>query len=108
MSEPNPAFDAVHPSGHVLVRSCRGGYLHSVALTEPAMDTDAGTLAEAILLAADVSFLKAALEIRDEIVAAGHTSSATLPTVHDLDMAAEKLLAHQLRRRDGKGRTGRA
>ncbi|MGH3563287.1 MAG: DUF2694 family protein [Mycobacterium sp.] len=102
MTEPNPAFDTVHPSGHILFRSCRGGYLHSVALTEPAMNTDARTLAEAIVLVADVSFLKAALEVRGEIVAAGHTPSAALSTVHDLDMATAKLLAHQLHRRGGK------
>lgn len=100
MSESDPAFDAAHPSGHLLFRSCRGGYLHSVALTEAAMDTDAQTLAEAIVLAADVSFLRAALEVRSEIVAAGHTPSAALPTPHDLDVAAEWLLAHQLHRRD--------
>jgi hypothetical protein len=101
MSEPNLAFDTVHPSGHILFRSCRGGYLHSVALTEAAMDTDARTLAEAIVLAADASFLKAALEVRGEIVAAGHTPSAALPTAHDCEVATEKLLAHRLRRRDG-------
>lgn len=99
MTEPDPAFDAAHPSGHLLFRSCRGGYLHSVALTEAALDTDARTLAEAIMLAADVSFLKAALEVRSEIVAAGHTPSAGLPTGHDLDLAAERLLSHQLHRR---------
>lgn len=103
MTGPDPAFDTVHPSGHILFRSCRGGYLHSVALTEAAMDTDAGTLAEAILLAADVSFLKAALEVRSEIVAAGHTPSAALPTSYDLDTAAERLLAHRLQRRNGRG-----
>ncbi len=53
MSEPDPEFDATHPpSGHILFRSCRGGYLHSVALAEPAMDADAQTLARAILLTA--------------------------------------------------------
>lgn len=100
MTEPNPDFDTVHPSGHVLFRSCRGGYLHSVALTEAAMDTDAGALAEAILLAADVSFLTAALQVRGEIVAAGHTPSAALPTAHDLDLAAQRLSAHRLPARD--------
>jgi hypothetical protein len=101
MSEPELAFDTVHPSGHVLFRSCRGGYLHSVALTEAAMETDARTLADAIVRVADVSFLKAALEVRGEIVAAGYTPSAALPTAHDLDVATEKLLAHRLSRRDG-------
>lgn len=101
MSEPEPEFDAVHPSGHVMFRSCRGGYLHSVALTEAALDTDASTLAEAIMRTADVSFLKAALQVRGEIVAQGHTPSAAVPTAHDLVIAAEKLLEHQLPRRDG-------
>ncbi|WP_156686269.1 DUF2694 family protein [Mycobacterium sp. Marseille-P9652] len=99
MTDANPAFDTVHPSGHILVRSCRGGYMHSVALTEGAMETDAETLARGILLTADVSCLKALLEVRDEIVAAGHTPSAEVPTVRDLDVAIETLLAHKLRSR---------
>lgn len=101
MTEADPAFDTVHPSGHILVRSCRGGYLHSVAIGEAAMETDAETLAEGILLTADVSCLKALLEVRDEIVAAGHTPSPEVPTARDLDAAIDKLLAHYLRRRDG-------
>ncbi|HEU0191485.1 MAG TPA: DUF2694 family protein [Mycobacterium sp.] len=100
MAEPDQAFDAVHPSGHILFRSCRGGYLHSVALTEAAMDTDARTLAEAIVLAADVSFLKAAVQVRGEIVAAGHTPSAALPTADDLESANRRLLGHELLRRE--------
>lgn len=100
MTTANPAFDTVHPSGHILVRSCRGGYMHSVALSEAAMETDAETLAEGILLTADVSCLKALLEVRHEIIAAGHTPSAEVPSAHDLDAAIEKLLAHRLRRRD--------
>lgn len=103
MTDANPAFDTVHPSGHILVRSCRGGYMHSVALSEEAMDTDAAALARGILLTADVSWLKALLEIRDEIVAAGHTPSAEVPTPHDLNAAIEKLLAHKLHRRDRAG-----
>jgi hypothetical protein len=99
MTYANPAFDTVHPSGHILVRSCRGGYMHSVALSEAAMETDAETLAEGILLTADVSCLKALLEVRGEIVAAGHTPSAKVPTRSDLDVAIEKLLAHRLPRR---------
>ncbi|HYB38468.1 MAG TPA: DUF2694 family protein [Mycobacterium sp.] len=102
MTDANPAFDTVHPSGHILFRSCRGGYMHSVALSEAAMDTDAQTLAQGILLTADVSYLKAVMEVRGEIVAAGHTPSAKVPTSDDLDVAIEKLLAHQLRRRQGK------
>ena len=103
MTDANPAFDTVHPSGHILVRSCRGGYMHSVALSEEAMDTDAAALAQGILLTAAVSWLKALLEIRDEIVAAGHTPSAEVPTPHDLNAAIEKLLAHKLHRRDRAG-----
>lgn len=96
MTEPDPAFDAVHPSGDVLFRSCRGGYLHSVVLTEAAMGADAQRLAEAIILTADVSFLKAALEIRGEIVATGRTPSAAVPSNDDLRVAGERLLSHQL------------
>lgn len=96
MTEPNPAFDTTHPSGEVLFRSCRGGYLHSVVLGEAAMAADARRLAEAIILAADVSFLKAALEIRGEIVTTGHAPSAAVPTNEDLRVATERLLAHQL------------
>ncbi|MGH3553655.1 MAG: DUF2694 family protein, partial [Mycobacterium sp.] len=48
MTEANPSFDTVHPSGHILVRSCRGGYMHSVTLSEVAMNTDAETLAHGI------------------------------------------------------------
>lgn len=99
MTEPDPTFDVLHPSGHVLFRSCRGGCLHSVGLTEAAMDTDAQTLAEAIMLAADVSFLKAAVQVRGEIVAAGHTPSAALPTAYQLEDATNELLAHRLERR---------
>ena len=102
MTEANPDFDTVHPSGHILVRSCRGGYMHSVALGEEAMDADAHTLAQGILLTADVSFLKALMEVRGEILAAGHTPSAEFPTTHDLDVGIEKLLAHQLYRRDSR------
>ncbi|MET0702843.1 MAG: DUF2694 family protein [Mycobacterium sp.] len=95
-TEPNPAFDAVHPSGHVLFRSCRGGYLHSVALSEAAMTTEAETLAEAIRLTADVSYLKALMEVRGEILAAGHTPSAEVPTSSDFAAAVEALNDHQL------------
>lgn len=96
MPEPNPAFDTIHPSGDVLFRSCRGGYLHSVVLTEAVMDTDVRRLAEAIVLSADVSFLKAALEIRGEIVTTGHVPSVAVPTQDDLRVATERLMAHQL------------
>ena len=97
MTEPDPEFDAVHPSGHILFRSCRGGYLHSVTLAEAAMDTDAQTLARAVLLTADVSNLKALMQVRAEIMAAGHTPSADVPTERDLDTATEALRHHRLR-----------
>lgn len=96
MTEVSPNFDTVHPSGHILFRSCRGGCMHSVALTEAAMDTDAATLAHGIVLAANVSYLKAALEVRGEIVAAGHTPSAAIPTSDDLEAATGQLLSHRL------------
>lgn len=96
MTELNPAFDAVHPSGHVLFRSCRGGYLHSVALAEAAMSADAHTLAEAIRLTADVSYLKALMEVRAEILSAGHTPSGEVPTISDLESAVDTLSDHRL------------
>jgi hypothetical protein len=104
--EANPAFDTAHPSGHILFRSCRGGYMYSVALSEAAMDTDAGTLAQGILLTADVSYLKAMMEIRAEIVAAGYTPSVEVPTAADLSAAIEKLMGHELRPRAGADRDG--
>ena len=100
MTEADPAFDTVHPSGHILVRSCRGGYMHSVTLTEAAMNTDAESLTEGILLTADVSYLKAVMEVRGKIVAAGYTPSAEVPTADDLDSAIERLVAHELPGRD--------
>jgi len=96
VTEPDPDFDAVHPSGHVLFRSCRGGYLHSVALAEAAMDADADTLARAVQLTADVSHLKALMQIRREIVAAGHTPSAEIPTEQQLEVAIAALQRHRL------------
>lgn len=100
MTEPNPEFDAVHPSGHVLFRSCRGGYLHSVALSEAAMDADAASLAEAIRLTADVSHLRALMEVRAEILAAGHSPSDDVPGKVDLDEAIRRLAEHRLQTRD--------
>lgn len=96
MSEPDPEFDAVHPSGHVLFRSCRGGYLHSVVLSEAVVDTDAEVLAEAVLRAADVSHLKAVMRIRREILDAGFSPSAQLQTPDDLSRAESGLAAHRL------------
>lgn len=96
---PDPGFDALHPSGHVLFRSCRGGYLHSAALGEPVMDSDAATVAEAVLLTAAVSHLKAVMAVRREIVEAGFTPSDQIPGPRDLKAAEEELARHQLRRR---------
>ncbi len=99
MTDADPDFDTVHPSGAILFRSCRGGYAHGVVLSQAAMDTDAQTLAEGILLTADVSYLKALMEVRAEIVAAGYTPSAEVADPHDLAEAIEKLLTHKLGRR---------
>ena len=96
MSEPDPEFDAVHPSGHVLFRSCRGGYLHSVVLSEAVVDSDAAALAEAVLRAAGVSHLKAVMQIRREILEAGFSPSAELPTAADLSRAEAALAGHRL------------
>lgn len=96
MTQANPDFDAVHPSGQVLFRSCRGGYLHSVVLTEEAMAADAQSLAAAIQLTADVSYLRALMEVRSEILSAGHTPSDEVPGRTDLDTALSALAAHQL------------
>ncbi|MGY4708350.1 DUF2694 family protein [Mycolicibacterium sp. CBM1] len=101
MTEADPQFDAAHPSGHILFRSCRGGYLHSVALAEPAMDADAQTLTEAILLTAEVSYLRALMEVRGEILAAGHTPSSDVPGEGDLELATKALQNHRLRPDNG-------
>lgn len=98
--EPNPAFDAVHPSGALMARSCRGGALHGVAFTEHAMDTDSSSLAEAIMRTASVSFLKASMEVRAEVTAAlagvGEGPTSAVPTPQDLDEALVALQAHSL------------
>jgi hypothetical protein len=101
MTEPNPDFDALHPSGHVLFRSCRGGYLHSVALSEEAMSADADSLAEAIMRTAEVSHLRALMQVRDEILTAGHTPSDAVPAPGRLDDAVSRLAGHQLTGRSG-------
>lgn len=94
---PNPEFDAVHPSGAILFRSCRGGLLHSVALAEQVMDTDAGSLAEGILRTATVSFMKAIMEVRAELIVGTDSGpSSDVPTPTDLDDAAIALSAHAL------------
>ena len=96
MSGADPQFDAVHPSGHVLFRSSRGGYLHSVVLSEAVRDTDGQALAEAVLRAADVSHLKAVMQIRHEILDSGCSPSAELPTPADLSRAEAALAGHRL------------
>lgn len=96
MTDADGAFDAVHPSGRVMFRSCRGGYLHSVVLSEAAMDADAATLAEAVRLTAEVSHLRAVMQVRREIVEAGFTPSAQLPAPADLQRAETALLSHTL------------
>lgn len=60
------------------------------------MATDAQTLAEAIKLTADVSYLTALMQVRGEIRAAGHTPSAEVPTRSDLDAAIAALRDHRL------------
>jgi hypothetical protein len=75
-----------------------------VTLAEAAMKTDAESLTEGIQLTADVSYLKAVMEVRGEIVAAGYTPSAEVPTAEDLDEAIERLVAHELPRRDDADR----
>jgi uncharacterized protein DUF2694 len=96
--QPDPDFDTIHPSGGILFRSCRGGALHSVTLNEDVMNTDAASLAEAILLTASVSALKATMEIRAEIIAAqpADGASSSVPTRTDLDQAIKTLNAHTL------------
>jgi hypothetical protein len=97
MSEPDSAYDAVHPSGHLMFRSSRGGYLHSVLLSESAMDADSESLARAVLLTAEVSHLAAVMAVRQEIIDAGFTPSAGIPGPSDLGRAEGVLLRHRLR-----------
>ena len=54
MTEPDPEFDASHPSGHIVFRSCRGGYLHSVGLAEAAtgVSDEVGGVGVDVLVAA--------------------------------------------------------
>ncbi len=91
MNEPDPEFDAVHPSGQLMFRSCRGGYLHGVVLSEAVQGSDAAALAEAVLRAADVSHLKAVMQVRGEIIDAGFTPSPELATPEDLRYAEAAL-----------------
>lgn len=96
MNEPDPGFDAHHPSGQLLFRSCHGGYLHSVILGEEALAADARVLAAGVLLAAEVSHLRAVMEIRQEIIEAGFTPSSDVPTPRELQHAEGALAAHRL------------
>ncbi len=96
MNGHDPAFDAVHPSGQVMFRSARGGYLHSVVLTEAATRTEPQTLARAVLLAAEVSHLKAVMQVRRDIVEAGFTPSADMAGPAEMDRAQAELLGHRL------------
>ncbi len=105
MSEPDlgaepdadPHFDVTHPSGHLMFRSCRGGYLHSVVLSEAVLDCEGDSLAEAVLLTAEVSHLRAVMQIRRQITEAGFTPSDELPTHADLRRAEAALQGHRLR-----------
>lgn len=92
----DPELDVTHPSGHLMFRSCRGGYLHSVVLSDAALDADAASLAEAVLLAADVSHLRAVMQIRRQISDAGFTPSDELATPADLRRAEVALREHLL------------
>ncbi len=96
MTEPDPGFDAHHPSGQLLFRSCRGGYLHSVRFGEDALGAGVRVLADGVLLAAQVSHLRAVMEIRQEIIDAGFTPSGDVPTPAELDRAEAALSAHRL------------
>lgn len=100
MSEPeldaDPEFDVQHPSGHLIFRSCRGGYLHSVVFSEAVRDCGAQSVAEAVLLAAEVSHLRAVMHIRRQITEAGFTPSEELATPADLGRAESALHGHQL------------
>lgn len=96
MTEPDPGFDAHHPSGQLLFRTCRGGYLHSVRLGEDAPAADVRALADGVLLTAQVSHLRAVMEIRREIIGAGFTPSGDVPTPAELERAEAELAAHRL------------
>ncbi len=100
MSEPgldaDPEFDATHPSGHLMFRSCRGGYLHSVVFSEAVRHCDAQSLAAAVLLAGEVSHLRAVMQIRQQIVDSGFTPSDELAGPAELRRAEVALHDHRL------------
>lgn len=97
MTDHDPDFDTVHPSGAVRFRSARGGCLHSVTLSEAAMRTDPQTLARAVLLAAEVSHLKAVMRVRQDIIDAGFTPSPDIAGPAEMNRAHAELLGHRLR-----------
>lgn len=96
MTEPDPGFDAYHPGGQLLFRSCRGGYLHSVRIGEDAVSADVRNLVDGVLLTAEVSHLRAVMEIRREIIGAGFTPSTDVPTPAELERAEAMLAEHRL------------
>lgn len=96
MNTHEPAFDTVHPSGQVMFRSAPGGYLHSVVLHEAAMRADPRTLARAVLLAAEVSHLRAVMQVRRDIIESGFTPSAAMAGPAEMDRAYAELLGHRL------------
>jgi hypothetical protein len=61
------------------------------------MDTDSDSLAQAVLLTAEVSHLAAVMQIRQEIIDAGFTPSAGIPGPTDLGRAEGVLRRHRLR-----------
>lgn len=93
--EPDPRFDALHPSGQILFRSCRGGYLHSVVLGESALSFAADDLVDAVLLTAQVSHLRAVMDVRQQIIDSGFTPSAELAGPEDLEAAEAELVNHR-------------
>lgn len=92
-------FDAIHPSGAILFRSGHGGVMQGLQLREDAMSIfpDAATFAEAILLTANVSHTKAAIAVRDSLVALHKQPSAAMPTRDDLEDAENALRNHHYR-----------
>ena len=94
--EPDPRFDALHPSGQIMFRSCRGGYLHSVVLGEAALSSFAADdLVDAVLLTARVSHLRAVMDVRQQIIDSGFTPSTELATPSDLETAETELVNHR-------------
>lgn len=91
---PDPRYDVVDPGGMLMFRSCSEGYLHSVVLDESARGADTRVLAEAILLSAAVSHLKAVMQMRQALIDAGFTPSEEMASPADLDAAQHLLASH--------------